>query len=94
MGFAVKRKNHRIGRSSDYLNIPKPIVAGKESTIAANRLILADPRGDIPENDLLVFMERHVEPAFWEWYESSRSEIGVPKNPRVPPMRAKREGQR
>lgn len=72
MGFAVKRRNHRIGKSSNFLNIPKPIVAGKESTIAANRLILADPRGNISETDLLEFMEKHVEPAFWKWYSERK----------------------
>lgn len=72
MGFAVKRRNHRIGKSSDFLNIPKPIIAGVESTIAANRLILADPRGEIPEADLLEFMERYVEPVFWRWHSERR----------------------
>lgn len=72
MGFAVKRRNHRIGKSSDFLNIPKPIIAGVESTIAANRLILADPRGEIPEADLLEFMESYVEPVFWRWHSERR----------------------
>lgn len=94
MGISVKRQNRRIGRSSDYLNIPKPIKAGKASTIAASRLILADPLGEISESDLLEFMERYVEPAFWKWYQSSKNKIEVPKNPRVPPECAKKEGQR
>ena len=69
MGLAVRRRNRRIGQTSNYLNIPKPIDAGKESTIAANRLILADPRGEISEKDLLKFFEKHVEPAFWSWWK-------------------------
>lgn len=49
------------------MNIPHPLEASDESTIAANRLILADPRGEIPESDLLEFLETQIEPAFWEW---------------------------
>jgi len=70
MGIAVRRRNRRVGRSSNFLNIPRPLEAGKEATIAANRLLLADPRGEIPEEDLLRFYERHVEPRFWAWWES------------------------
>lgn len=69
MGISVRRRNRKIGKHSDYMNIPKPMEAGEESTIAVNRLILADPRGEIPERDLLEFMERYIEPAFWKWLE-------------------------
>ena len=72
MALAVRRKNRRIGPSSDFLNIPKPIEVGVESTIAANRLILADPRGEISERDLLEFLEDHIEPAFWKWWEARK----------------------
>ncbi|MBW2673542.1 MAG: hypothetical protein JRD89_09040 [Deltaproteobacteria bacterium] len=61
-----------MGRSSDFINIPKPLKAGLESTIAANRLLLADPRGEIPEEKLLEFYEHHVEPAFWRWWRGKR----------------------
>jgi len=72
LGIAVKRKNRRIGRSSNFMNIPKPIIAGEESTIAGNRLILADPRGEISEDDLLEFFEDHVEPEFWRWWKKKQ----------------------
>lgn len=55
------------------MNIPKPIEVGLESTIVADRIILADPRGIIPEAELQEFMETHVEPAFWVWMKK-RSE--------------------
>ena len=77
MGLAVRRKNRRIGQSSDFLNIPKPIVVGEESTIAANRLILADPRGEYHERDLLEFLENCLEPAFWEWRKAHKAEASV-----------------
>jgi len=75
MGIAVRRRNRRIGPSSDFLIIPKPIAAGEESTIAANRLLLADPRGEIPEGDLLEFLEESLEPAFWEWWKARQPEV-------------------
>lgn len=50
MGIVVRRKNRRVGASSDFMNIPKPIIVGEESPIADNRLILSDPRGEILED--------------------------------------------
>lgn len=79
MGIAVRRKNRRIGTSSEFLIIPKPIVAGRESTIAANRLILADPRGKISELDLLEFLEDHLEPAFWKWRDAKQAGATRPR---------------
>jgi len=74
MGIAVRRKNQVIGKSSRFMNIPSPLEAGSESTIAANRLILADPRGKVPESDLLEFLETQIEPAFWEWQKAKHQE--------------------
>ncbi len=85
MGLAVRRKNRKAGINSSYLCIPRPIEAGNESTIAANRLILADPCGKIPEQDLLKFMEEYVEPAFLEWRRKNfRSEAATPSAPGSP----------
>ena len=74
MGIAVRRRNQVIGKSSRFMNIPSPLEASDESTIAANRLILADPRGEISEHDLLEFMENYLEPAFWEWRKRKEAE--------------------
>jgi len=74
MSIAVRRKNQIIGKSGRYMNIPSPIEAGTTSTIVANRLILADPRGEISERDLLEFMETQIEPAFWEWWKAKCQE--------------------
>jgi len=68
MVIAVRRKNHTVGKSSRFLNIPYPVENGEESTIVVGgRLLIADPRGIIPEGDLKDFFENCVEPAFWAW---------------------------
>jgi hypothetical protein len=72
MGFAVRRRNQRVGKYSIAVVIPRPIPAGKESTIAVGRLLLADPRGEISERDLLEFMEQHLEPTFWRWLDERK----------------------
>jgi hypothetical protein len=72
MGIAVRRRNQIIGGSSRFMNIPSPLEAGDESTIAANRLVLADPRGKISELDLLEFLETCIEPIFWEWWKNKQ----------------------
>lgn len=59
------------------MNIPKPIAVGEESTMAGNRLILADPRGEISEEDLLEFLENYMEPIFWKWREQKQATRGV-----------------
>jgi len=72
MGFKARRKNITVGRTSKATILPALVEMKEESTIAGNRLILLDPRGEISENDLLEFFEAYVEPNFWRWYEAKR----------------------
>lgn len=72
MGIAVRGKNRKIGVNSSYLVIPRPVKAGDESTIAVGRLLLADPRGEINENDLLELLEEHIEPLYHRWRDTKR----------------------
>jgi len=74
MGLKDRRSNIRHGRYSSVLVIPASIEKGDESTLAANRLILVDPRGEISAEDLLEFLERHIEPAFWPWMKQKQFE--------------------
>jgi len=67
MGIKSKRSNISHGKYSKALVIPAAIEKGDNSTLAANRLILVDPRGEIPERDLLEFLETFIEPNFWPW---------------------------
>ena len=69
MAIRERRKNIKTGNSSHTLTIPSGLPIGEETTLAANRLLLADVRGIIDENDLLEFMETFIEPVFWEWFE-------------------------
>jgi antitoxin component of MazEF toxin-antitoxin module len=71
MGIKETRKIIRVG-SSKAITLPSKIVKGEKASIAANRLILIDPRGEISEDELLEFLELYVEPMFWKWIESKR----------------------
>jgi hypothetical protein len=75
MTIAVRRRNRTIGKVSRFLNIPMPVLAGEESTIVAGRIIVADPRGEIPESELQEFMEEFVEPVFWVWMQKRKGVI-------------------
>jgi hypothetical protein len=72
MGIKDKRSNMKWGRYSTALVLPALIEKGKESTLAADRLIILDPRGEIPEDDLLEFLENFIEPRFWPWLKEQR----------------------
>jgi len=74
MGLKTKRSNIKHGRYSRALVIPAAIEKGETSTLAANRLMIVDPRGEISENDLLEFLEQHVEPNFWPWLKEKQKE--------------------
>lgn len=74
MGLVARRKVTRRGAqgASNTLVIPKQLKAGKIATIAADRLMIVDIRGEIPEEDLLEFLERYVEPHFWSWLKEKQ----------------------
>lgn len=62
-----RRRNYQLG-GSKAVTYPGSVVVGEEATIAGDRLLLIDPRGEISEDELLEFMEKHVEPAFQTWW--------------------------
>ena len=64
-----RRRNYQLG-GSRALTYPADIVVGEEATVAGNRLLLVDPRGEIDETDLLGFLEKQIEPAFWKWWRA------------------------
>ena len=67
-----RRRNYQIG-GSKAVTYPSDITVGEEATLAGNRLLLIDPRGEINEDDLEEFLEKHVEPAFWKWWEQKKA---------------------
>jgi len=71
MGLAARRKNQKAGEYSRVMIIPAELKVGEESSIAAGRLMLADPRGEIDEEELLEFLEEKIEPVFWKWREEN-----------------------
>jgi len=66
MGIKDRRKVLKTGYYSKAITIPAKLEIGKYATLAANRLIIIDPRGEISEDDLLDFLET-IEPIFWGW---------------------------
>ena len=78
MGLATRRKVTARGAkgASKSIVIPSKLKAGQTATIAANRLMIVDPRGEISEDDLLHFLEKFVEPDFWNWIRTKESEKG------------------
>jgi hypothetical protein len=69
MSLKAIRANIRAGPHSRAVIIPAQLEMGPKSSIAANRLFIADLRGEISPDDLLWFLEKHVEPKFWAWYQ-------------------------
>ena len=67
MGLKGNRRNIKIGKYSQAFIIPAALKINDSSTYAADRLIIIDPRGDIPADQLLQFLEDHIEPSFWPW---------------------------
>ena len=78
MGLATRRKVTARGSkgASKSIVIPSKLKVGQTATIAANRLMIVDPRGEISEDDLLQFLEKFVEPDFWNWIRTKESEKG------------------
>lgn len=74
MGLKGKRKNVKTGGYSRTFVIPAGLEIGDVSTYAADRLIILDPRGDISEDELLEFLEAHIEPNFWPWIAKKKKE--------------------
>lgn len=73
MGVKDKRTVMTLGIYSRAISIPAKIKVGKTVTLAANRLILIDSRGEIDEDDLLQFLEDVIEPQFWPWLKERQN---------------------
>ncbi len=78
MAIKSRRRNLRVG-SSIGITLPAILTKGETTTLAANRIIVADARGEISEDDLLEFLEDVIEPRIWPWLEKRkrRSEAGT-----------------
>jgi len=61
MGVKGRRRIYKSG-GSKVMTLFRDLATGKEATVAANRLLIADPSGEIPEDELHDFLEKEVEP--------------------------------
>ena len=68
MAIIGRRKNFKIGGSTAF-TIPSGMSSGEDTTLAADRIMLVDPRGIITPEELEEFLETHIEPLFWKWHE-------------------------
>lgn len=66
MGVTGKRRIYKSG-GSKVMTLFKDLATGDSATAAANRLILADPRAEIPEELLHKWLEEYLEPLVAEW---------------------------
>ncbi|MFC1910991.1 hypothetical protein ACFLXC_06965 [Chloroflexota bacterium] len=67
-----RRRNYQLG-GSKAITYPGDVVVGEEATIAGNRLLLIDPKGEIDEKDLADFLETHIEPLFEKWWREKQA---------------------
>lgn len=75
MGISCYRANRRVGRYSVSVLIPKQLEMGACSSVAAAQLVLLDVQGKIPPQDLLLFLEKEVEPRFHAWIKKKRGVV-------------------
>ena len=82
-----RRRNYQLG-GSKALTYPSDVMVGDEATVAGNRLLIIDPRGEIDENDLMEFMESYVEPTFWKWWRTKEAAKRATVQGVIKPMQA------
>ena len=73
MGLQDTRTVIKTGNSKA-ITIPAKLKTGEKASLAANRLILLDPRGEIAPSALLEFLERFIEPYIWGWLREKHDE--------------------
>ena len=74
MGIKDKRKILRTGLYSRAVTLPAKLKIGDFATLAANRIIIIDPRGEISEEALLEFLEEVIEPNLWQWLKQQEAD--------------------
>lgn len=77
MPIKAKRKIWRSGGST-VITLPYVISTGEYATMAGNSLLLIDPRGEIPEDDLLEFYMGTVEPKVKAIQDQKGDTDGIP----------------
>ena len=67
-----RRRNYQLG-GSKALTYPSDVVVGDEASVAGNRLLLIDPRGEIDENDIRENNGCWGEGPFWKWWRQKEA---------------------
>lgn len=71
MGIIGRRSVTPSGKFSRVLTIPASMKMGKTATLAATRLLLVDPRGEIDPEVLLKLLEA-IESQVWKWINEKK----------------------
>ena len=71
MGVRGKRRIYKSG-GSKVMTLFKDLVTGDTATVAADKLILADPQAEIPEELLHRWLEEYLEPLVAEWRKQNK----------------------
>lgn len=85
--IAARRSTFKIGGSKG-VTLPGGRIIKDEVTMAADRLVLIDTTGEIPEDKLLEFLKEYLEPTFWRWWESQKQPTVATKAGRFTPQQA------
>jgi hypothetical protein len=83
MGLSDRRRVMKAGKYSSVVTLPAKLKIGREVTLAAGRLILLDPRGEINEDTLLEFLETRIEPNLWNWIKTKQTLDTTASRPEV-----------
>ncbi len=86
--IAAKRRTFQIG-GSKAVTLPGGRIIGDEVTMAANRILIMDTTGEIPEDKLLEFLKEQLEPTFWRWWESQKQSKTASESGAFKPQEAK-----
>ena len=73
MGYRRRRKVWNVS-GSRVIALPPHIEIGEQATLAADRLVLIDPRGEIHERELLRLLEG-LEPAVWKFLAKRHRDV-------------------
>lgn len=71
MGITGRRSITRAGKFSHVLTLPAKMAMGKTATLAATRLLLVDPQGEI-EPEVLLLLLKAIESQIWEWINENK----------------------
>jgi hypothetical protein len=70
--ISTRRKPFPIGQSTGVTLPGSMTISNEVSMAASDRLLLVDTTGEVPEDKLLEFYVRFIEPAFENWWDGEK----------------------